>query len=356
MIDQNPVPSVSRSERREKETSVARIPRDPETPQKFQSIVDQGKQQKEGEMNKKEEPIPSNSIFDISSQKARARAHTQVHEGGGKDVEAMKSTHIVEDKGKGIVEGKGKGIVEGKGKKPSDETTASARTKGEQKTSGASALARGENDDSSLEIEHAIEKKGTSDEHSKEEENTYSSQSTHTDVLIQPVVADIIVPKDLPSNIPPVAPTIALVDNVSKPEAVPATRDLQEIIDHVVNSISLLQANDQTDLLVTLRNPPILSGAELVLSSYGSAKGEFNVAFYNLTQESQQFLQQMHAQTGIKQALEQKGYIMHMFITSAQPYQPIVATDTDNRTDQRRFHDDQEGKGQGGQRQKDEDA
>lgn len=346
MIDQNPIPNVSRADRREREkdTTITRIPRDPEDPQKFQALVGQDKQKKEEEVKKREEPVvASPSIFDISSQKARTRAHTPVREGSGKDAEAMKSTFQP-------VEGK---VAKGQ-KGPSSEEGSTRRVKsdkgsGSSTTSSLSSKADAAEEDSLIAME-PVDEKQDSDEHSSDKETS----SPPKDITIQPMVADVVIPKDAALPTPPIAPVVHAIESVAKPQAVPMTRDLQEVIDHVVKSISLLSASNQTDLLVTLRNPPILSGSELVLSSFGTAKGEFNVAFYNLTQASQQFLQQIHAQTGIKQALEQKGYIMHMFIASAQPYQPIVATDTDNRTDQRRFHD--EGQGQDERKQRERDA
>ena len=79
MIDPSPIPNVSRSERKEKEkdSTVSRVPRDPEDPQKFQAIIDQGRQKKEQELKKKEEPVPSPSIFEISGQKARSTQYAR---------------------------------------------------------------------------------------------------------------------------------------------------------------------------------------------------------------------------------------------------------------------------------------
>lgn len=350
MIEQNsPLSNIHanlRAERKDKDTSVVRIPRDPENPQKFQTMVVREKEKKDNrEPIKEEEQETALSIFDISSQKTKktrsldvARPHT------GKEAEAMRAAlPLAKDQ-------------DTEEKVDADSEEDSAVSEDDSEVAGSSKKEKSDDVSGSKLV------KDTSSEHQKDSEGSSHSNSSgdhsdrheesaaHAEIPAQLIAtaAPPIAPSQtfVPSQVPPPVPVLESVAPSSS-TSTPASsgRDLQLIIDKVVETMTLLQSNNQTDLAVTLRYPPILEGAQLVVSSFGSATGEFNIAFYNLTQSSQQFLEQMQARAGIKQALEEKGYIMHMFITTAQPYAPIVATDAENKADQRHFRDEDGQKG-----------
>lgn len=330
MIDPSPIPSVSRSERREKEkdSSVARVPRDPEDPQKFQAIIDQGRQKKEQELKKKEEPVPSLSIFDISGQKARAREPLRAK--SGQQAETARSLL---------------GASEGKQRLSGEEGSTPKRVKGEKAETSKSDDA----DVETIAYQPVEGREGSSSEdHSSSQDDSFDNKPHSTQSGATDVIPTKEPPLPAPSNITPQITPVekSAVQGVSAKAAAAPQHDLQQIIDHVVKTIALLQSQNQTDVVVTLRNPPIMEGAQLVLSSFSGASKEFNIAFYNLTQAAQQFLTQIHAEASIKRTLlERNEFLVHMFITSPKEYQPIVATDTGNRSDERRFRDEEKKEG-----------
>lgn len=348
MIEQNGplsnVNAISRADRKDKDTSVSRIPRDPENPQKFQSMVVQEKEKKDNrESIKEEEPEASVSIFDLSSQKNQKPRPVNVTQ-TSKEAEAMRGAHFIA-KNQDTKQAIDADSEEDPSVSDDDADIEGSSKKGKHDDLGSKLIG-----DASLDKKDSGAHSHSDSKSSAAEESTRRRDESvaRTELPVQPIVGSASAASSshafVSSQTQPAIESVA--PSSPTPPPVSSGKDLQLIIEKVVETMTLLQANNQTDLAVTLRYPPILEGAQLVVSSFGSATGEFNIAFYNLTQSSQQFLEQMQARAGIKQALEEKGYIMHMFITTAQPYAPIVATDAENRADQRRFHDE-EGQQQG---------
>ena len=65
-----------------------------------------------------------------------------------------------------------------------------------------------------------------------------------------------------------------------------------------------------------------------MITSFGSAKGELNLTFGNLTQNAQTVVQQQ--QQTLLTALEQKGYYVHIFTATTADAQPIILTEAQN--------------------------
>lgn len=128
---------------------------------------------------------------------------------------------------------------------------------------------------------------------------------------------------------------------------------IQEIIEQMVNSLKTVHDSGKTETLITLKHPPIFEGANIILSAYDSAKGEFNIAFENLTQAAKQLLDLRANQESLRQALEQRGYAVHIVVTTTLIENRILAENAnlpDER--QREQQEDQQGRGdQGKERQ-----
>lgn len=91
---------------------------------------------------------------------------------------------------------------------------------------------------------------------------------------------------------------------------------IQEIIDQIIDKIYTLKVDGQTDTVITLKHPPLFANTNVVVSAFESAKGEFNIAFENLTQAAKQVLDMRNNQESLKFALEQKGYAVHIVTTT----------------------------------------
>lgn len=103
---------------------------------------------------------------------------------------------------------------------------------------------------------------------------------------------------------------------------------IQDIIDQMVDKVVEMKDQGRTETTITLKHPPLFAGADLIVTAFDSAKGEFNLTFQNLTQAAKHILD-MHAnQQSLLLALEQKGYAVHIVTTTTLVENPIIETST----------------------------
>ena len=62
----------------------------------------------------------------------------------------------------------------------------------------------------------------------------------------------------------------------------------------------------------------MFQGASVVITAFDSARGEFNLAFENLTPEAKRLLDSHENQRSMKLALEEKGYAVHIVTTTTE--------------------------------------
>lgn len=92
--------------------------------------------------------------------------------------------------------------------------------------------------------------------------------------------------------------------------------NIQDIIDQLVEKVVQMETNDRTETIITLKRPPVLAGADLIVTGFDSAKGEFNITFQKLTQAAKTLLDMRVNQQSLLLALEQKGYAVHIVTTT----------------------------------------
>lgn len=118
-------------------------------------------------------------------------------------------------------------------------------------------------------------------------------------------------------------PTQEITLKTEKPILPPA--HVQDIVNQLVNKVIEIKDKGQTDTVITLKHPPMFSGASLVVSSFDTAKDEFNISFQNLTQAAKTILDMRVNQESLLLALEKKGYAVHIVTTTTQIENPIIA-------------------------------
>jgi hypothetical protein len=79
----------------------------------------------------------------------------------------------------------------------------------------------------------------------------------------------------------------------------------------------------QTDTVITLKYPPLFQDAKIIVTSFDSAKGEFNISFENLTQAAQLLLDKEENRQSLLSALEKRGYNVHILSTTTVETAPI---------------------------------
>jgi hypothetical protein len=107
-------------------------------------------------------------------------------------------------------------------------------------------------------------------------------------------------------------------------------KSLQEIINQMVKEVQSMEAEGKTDTTVTLKYPPVFEGAQLVVTSFDNARGEFNIAFENLTQAAQKLLEAQENKANLLLALEQKGYHVHIITASTIDEQRLQTSNVED--------------------------
>lgn len=126
--------------------------------------------------------------------------------------------------------------------------------------------------------------------------------------------------------------------------------NLKEIIDQIVDKLYTVSVEGRTDTTIVLQHPPVFEGVSIIVSSYDSAKGQFNIAFENLTQQAKTLLESHQA--SLLNALDTRGYTVQILTITTLAETPIIAADP---SQQGRDHDEGQQQGQR-QRQEQEDS
>lgn len=130
---------------------------------------------------------------------------------------------------------------------------------------------------------------------------------------------------------------------------------IQKVIDQIVQAIDSIRTTDKTDTVVTLKQPPILEGAHIVITNYKHANNEFNIAFTNLTTVGKTFLDQRLHNDALTIALEQKGLTVHMITTTTLNELPQVIASESQSDSRNRERQGEGGQGRGGSKRDQEE-
>jgi hypothetical protein len=122
------------------------------------------------------------------------------------------------------------------------------------------------------------------------------------------------------TTVPP-SPMIAATAPVTKPA--PINTALQELVAQLVKQMYTVDKHGQTDTVITLKYPPLFQDAKIIVTSFDSAKGEFNISFENLTQAAQLLLDKEENRQSLLSALEKRGYNVHILSTTTVETAPI---------------------------------
>jgi hypothetical protein len=125
---------------------------------------------------------------------------------------------------------------------------------------------------------------------------------------------------------------------VSRPE-------MQVLVDRIVEAMRVIQHEGTTQTVVDLRNPPILAGAQLTLTTNDAARAEFQIAFSNLSTDGKLLLDQHIMKDNLKANLENQGFVIHTITTDTT----TMRADT---SQSRQFSRDEDAPGQQQQQQR----
>lgn len=100
---------------------------------------------------------------------------------------------------------------------------------------------------------------------------------------------------------------------------------IRDLAAQIVDRIQVMRKDDQTSTIITLRHPPILSGATITLTASDHAKREFNISFANLSPDAKVFLDRKLKEDSLTETLDRKGIVVHNLTTTTEPEKVITA-------------------------------
>lgn len=117
---------------------------------------------------------------------------------------------------------------------------------------------------------------------------------------------------------------------------------LHEIATQVIEKLQYMESAGKTETMVTLKHPPIFEGSTLTLTSYQSARGEFNIMFSDLTAQAKYLMDMQVNQDSLRQALIDKGYTVHIFIATTEKETLVTRESAEAFDKQRRDQEQQQ--------------
>jgi hypothetical protein len=110
-----------------------------------------------------------------------------------------------------------------------------------------------------------------------------------------------------------IAETTPQITSAARHEAI---QNIASMIEKMVQVIT----GDRIETTVTLKEPPMFNGVQLVMTEFKSASKEFNITFNNLTNpEARALIESRVNQDGLRNALVERGYTLHMITIESKP-------------------------------------
>jgi hypothetical protein len=150
-------------------------------------------------------------------------------------------------------------------------------------------------------------------------------------------------------------PQQGLTNAAARVQASPAPQQTHQLIQQIADQLSVVSTDAKSDTTITLKNIPQFEGVRVIVTTYPTARGEINVTFENLTQEGKLILDMVDNRAALKQALDQKGFIVHMIVTTTVTIERTYAEGSGAQKEGRGEDKDEKAGGGGGQHKQDQD-
>lgn len=141
------------------------------------------------------------------------------------------------------------------------------------------------------------------------------------------------------------APLVNPMGENKAAEAPRDTRQMKELIDQIVKEMYVVKTGEVTDTVITIKHPPIFEGAQVKVTSFENARGQFNIAFENLSQQAKDLLDSRVNRESLLLALNKEGYNVHIITTSTTVETPTYISEAQKKDQE------QQGQGQGREQQ-----
>jgi hypothetical protein len=118
---------------------------------------------------------------------------------------------------------------------------------------------------------------------------------------------------------------------------------LIRLAEKVVEKIFIMKSEGRTEITLLLKNIPHFEGAQLRITEFSSARGEFNLSFTNLTSQGHALISKNEARDMLNQALHEKGYVVHQITADIETiFAPESTASREDGQNQKDFQDSKE--------------
>lgn len=148
----------------------------------------------------------------------------------------------------------------------------------------------------------------------------------------------------------PIAAAPIKVEQVGRPQLI--SSEVKALIEDIVKHMYTVETKEKVDTVLVV-DKGIFKDVTVTISTYESARGQFNIKFENLTQAAQNIIEQENNRKALFAALEEKGYNVHIMTTSTTMEAPQAIHDT-AMDKERRNREESGGRQQGQQRRQQE--
>lgn len=135
--------------------------------------------------------------------------------------------------------------------------------------------------------------------------------------------------------------SIQAVHHTSPGKIGSVTSPIHDIVTELIDKLTIIKTQGQTDTSVTLNMPGIFKGTIIVISQFESAPNQLNLAFENLTQQAKLLLDSLANRETLLASLSKEGYtVQNMTTTTIIEHHPVV--DVENEEQLRDFNQGRE--------------
>lgn len=136
-----------------------------------------------------------------------------------------------------------------------------------------------------------------------------------------------------------------------------AMNHIQAIVDQIIKKLyTVTNADGKTDTTIVLKHPPLFEGATIVVSSFETARGQFNISFENLTQQAKYVMDMASNRQALLDNLHSKGYEVHILTTTTVLENTFILPESAEARSNRENQDQQQQQQRQQQEQDDEEG
>lgn len=164
------------------------------------------------------------------------------------------------------------------------------------------------------------EEKGSSEHDASSQKNKFSTQYTQE----QP---------DL-SFVNPLSQynSVQSINQTASEKIGSVTSPIHDIVTELIDKLTIIKTQGQTDTSVTLNMPGMFKGTIIVISQFESAPNQLNLAFENLTQQAKLLLDSLANREALINSLSKEGYtIQNMTTTTIIEHTPVVDVENEEQ-------------------------